>query len=174
MCMPRWEVGMLGTVYFIGWASTLLWLPRFGDKFGRQKVFATGMTLTLIMYTLLLWTTNYYVMLGSIFAQGTLTSIRINVGWIYLIEMMPKHVRTRIGTFYGSLDACVYLMATIYFWKIGKDWFYFGLIGYVLCIISAVGAWFLPESPLYLCEKGQMYELERSLKAIAKLNGKTL
>ena len=35
MCAPPWKVGLLGTVYFIGWASTLLWLPRFGDKFGR-------------------------------------------------------------------------------------------------------------------------------------------
>ena len=35
MCIPPWKVGMLGTVYFIGWAITLLWLPRFGDKFGR-------------------------------------------------------------------------------------------------------------------------------------------
>ena len=52
-----------------------------------------------------------------------------------------------------------------------KDWFYFALIGYMFNIFSAVGAWFLPESPRYLCERGKVYELERSLKAIAKVNG---
>ena len=35
MCAPSWKVGMLGTCFFVGWATTLLWLPRFGDVYGR-------------------------------------------------------------------------------------------------------------------------------------------
>lgn len=67
MCVPSWKVGMIGTSFFIGWASTLLWLPRFGDKFGRQKVFAAGMTLNLVMFALMMWTTDLNVVLASSF-----------------------------------------------------------------------------------------------------------
>lgn len=72
------------------------------------------------------------------------------------------------------IDATTYLLATLYFWKVSKDWIYFASIGYVWSFVSAIGSWFLPESPRYLCEKGKMYELERSLKVIAKINGKEL
>lgn len=35
MCYPEWRVGLLGSIYFIGFAATLLWLPRLGDIYGR-------------------------------------------------------------------------------------------------------------------------------------------
>lgn len=92
MCQPSWKIGALGTALFIGWASTLLWVPRLGDKYGRKNLFAFGMSLNLLMYTLMMWTQSLNVMLFSIFMQGALNSIRVNIGYIYLLEMMPKHV----------------------------------------------------------------------------------
>ena len=174
MCVPQWKAGIIGTAFFIGWASTLLWLPRLGDKYGRQKVFAAGMTLNLLMYALMMWTHDLDVMIASSFFQGALTSVRINVGFLYMLEMMPAHLQTVAGSLNGVFDACTYLAATIYFWQVSKDWFYFALVGFSFNVISAVGAWFLPESPRYLCEKQEIYELERSLKAIAKVNGRQL
>ena len=72
------------------------------------------------------------------------------------------------------LDGTTYMIATLYFIRISKDWFWFVMIGYLWNFLSVIGAWFLPESPRYLCEKNQIYELERSLKVIAKINGKPL
>lgn len=174
MCTPEWKVGGLGTVFFIGWASSLLWLPRFGDKVGRQKCFAVGMSLNLAMFTMMMWTSSLDLMLVSSFIQGCLTSLRINVGYLYMLELMPKESQTKIGTGCGVFDACTYLLCTLYFMTVSKDWFYFVLVGYLLNVISVVGAWFMPESPIYLCEKGQLYELESSMKVIAKINGKHL
>ena len=160
MCAPSWKVGLLGSALFVGWASTLLWLPSFGDKYGRRNLFAVCMALNLVMYTLLMFTQNIDLMLICIFVQGALNSIRVNIGYLYLLEMMPKHFQTTAGSFWGMADSCTYLMATLYFWKFGKDWFYFAAIGYLLNIFAAVGAWFLPESPRYLLEKGKIEELE--------------
>ena len=132
------------------------------------------MTINLIAFTILLITHDIRLMTAMIFVQGFLTSIRINVGFLYFMEMMPSHAMTWFGVSKGIFDAVIYLFATFYFMKVSKDWFYFALIGYVLNIISATGAWFLPESPRYLCEKGLTSELERSLKVIAKVNFKEL
>ena len=102
-------------------------------------------------------------MLLAIFAQGALFSIRINIGYLYLMELMPKHFQTHVGSFWGMTEAAIYLFATIYFWKISNDWFNFALIGYVMGIVTAIGAWFLPESPRYLVEKGNMEELKKTM-----------
>ena len=174
MCTPAWKIGMIGTVYFVGWATTLLWLPRFGDIYGRQRVFAIGMTLNLMMYTAMMFTRDLNIMLASVFIQGALTSLMCGVGWIYHMEIVPMHMRTYMGTVTANLDSATYLLATLYFWKVSKDWFYFALIGYIMNVIAAIGAWFLPESPPYLCEKGAVEELEQSLKTIAKFNGRQL
>ena len=92
MCEESWKVGMLGSSFFIGWASTLLWLPSFGDKYGRKMPFAIAMVLNLFLYGVLMITKNIDVMLANLFVQGALTSVRINIGFLYLQEMMPKHV----------------------------------------------------------------------------------
>lgn len=91
MCASSVKVGLLGSAQFLGWASTLLWLPVLGDKYGRKKLFAVGMTMNLLMYTVMMWTHDLNVMLFSIFVQGGLNSIRMNIGYLYLLEMMPKH-----------------------------------------------------------------------------------
>ena len=92
MCEDSWKIGLLGSAMFIGWASTLLWLPSFGDKFGRRKPVALATFLNLILYSVLMITQSIDVMLLSLFLQGALTSIRINIGYLYLVEMMPKHI----------------------------------------------------------------------------------
>lgn len=172
MCAPAWKVGLLGTCLFVGWASTLLWLPRFGDKYGRKNVFAVCMTLNLVMFTVMMTTGSLDVMMVSIFVQGALNSIRVNVGFLYLLEMMPKHLQTTIGSVWGISEACIYLFATIYFWKVSRDWFYFALVGYILNLCCAVGAWVLPESPRYLLSKGRIEELQQVMQAIANVNQK--
>lgn len=65
-----------------------------------------------------------------------------------------------MGSFWGMTDACTYLFATLYFWKVSNDWYYFAMVGYALNLFTAVGAWLLPESPRYLCEKGRVEELQ--------------
>ena len=170
MCAPTWKVGMLGTCLFVGWASTLLWVPSFGDKYGRKNIFAVSMSLNLIMYSVMMWTTSLDVMLISVFFQGALNSVRVNIGYLYLLEMMPKHLQTTVGSIWGMSDAAIYLLATLYFWKVSKEWFYFAMIGYFLNVFTAIGAWFLPESPRYLLNMGKIDELKDVMQTVADVN----
>mmetsp|Transcript_24333 Transcript_24333/g.30181 ORF Transcript_24333/g.30181 Transcript_24333/m.30181 type:complete len:110 (-) Transcript_24333:793-1122(-) len=96
----------------------------------------------------------------------------MNIGYLYLMEMMPKHSQTTVGSTWGVCDAMIYLFATIYFWQIGKDWYFVGVIGFLMNLFTSVTAWFLPESPRYLLEKGEIEELETTMAVVARVNNK--
>jgi len=91
MCEDSWKVGLLGSAMFIGWASTLLWLPAFGDRYGRRKPVAVATCMNLVLFIHLMITSSIDMMLVNLFLQGALTSVRMNIGYIYVMEMMPKH-----------------------------------------------------------------------------------
>lgn len=50
------------------------------------------MTINLLMYSVMMYTHSLDVMLVSIFIMGANCSIRVNIGFLYLLEMMPKHL----------------------------------------------------------------------------------
>ena len=77
-----------------------------------------------------------------------------------------------VGSTWGVMDSLVYLFATLYFWQIGKDWFFVAAIGFMMNLVCAVASWWLPESPRYLLETGQIRELETTMKTVATMNGK--
>ena len=136
----------------MGWAATLLWLPRFGDLYGRKHIFTAGATLDFILYSFLMVTEslNTTVVLSGLF--GMLASVRVSVGFIYLMELMPKSSRTTVGSVSNICGGCIYPLATLYFWFVSKNWLYFVANGYFLCLFSACSALLLPESPYFLIE----------------------
>ena len=115
MCAPEWKVGLLGSSLFIGWCATLLWLPRLADVYGRKRLFCLGTFLDLVLYTALMLTRNLDVMIGIIFTVGLFTSLRVNVGFVLLTELMPKSKQTFVGTAWGVLESSIVLCSTFYF-----------------------------------------------------------
>lgn len=99
-----------------------------------------------------------------------LSSIRVNVGFVFMAELLPKNKQSLYGTIFNNFDCFTYILATIYFWKISTDWFYFVLIGYLLNVWSFASSFFLPESPRFLIEQQKLGEASESLKTIAVWN----
>ena len=81
---------MIGASLFLGWCVTLLWVPALADKNGRKKIFWFGMFCDLMLYTGLLITSSLGVMIALYFCFGMVCSIRIQIGYVYLMEMLPK------------------------------------------------------------------------------------
>ena len=150
MCKDVMKPSLIASAFFLGWALTLIWVPRLGDVYGRKKLFLFGTVSGAFLYTALMFTESLNLTIALSFCFGCLTSIRINIGSVYLLEMMPKSWKTAMGTFWSIIEGSVYVLATLYFWQVSKSWVGFVGIGYVLQLISAFTIWGIPESPVYL------------------------
>ena len=60
----------------------------------------------------------------------------------------------------------------IYYWFISKNWIYINAFGTLLTVVSAVGVWFLPESPKFFISRKRYDEARKSINIIAKVNKK--
>ena len=172
ICRPGWQVGLLGSSFFLGWCLTLLWLPSFGDKYGRRKIYWIGNLLTTAIFTVVLISKSFWLTVSMIFLLGTLKSIRISIGYTYCMELIGAPYRTFYGTLWNVNEGLIFLWATIYYWRIDKNWFPLVAFGYSLAVIATIFIYFLPESPVYLINKGLFGEAKKSLDYIAKKNGK--
>jgi hypothetical protein len=54
ICRPGWQIGMLGSVYFLGWCSTLLWMPQLSDRIGRKRFFLYSLIHSLVTYAVMI------------------------------------------------------------------------------------------------------------------------
>lgn len=101
-----------------------------------------------------------------------MSSIRVNIGYVYLMELMPKKAQTPVTSGRNVLEAFIFVLATLYFWQINKHWIYFVLIGYSWNIISVIGMYWMPESPRYLLNVGKYDEAIKVFQLIASWNKK--
>ena len=115
MCEPKLKIGLLGTMYFIGWTITATWLPRFADLYGRKNLFKISQVCDTILFAALFMINDINAMLAFMFILGLLTSIRINVGYIYMTEFIPERGQSFFGTAWCAVDASVMLWVTLYF-----------------------------------------------------------
>lgn len=64
----------------------------------------------------------------------------------------------------------VAVYTVLYYWFISKNWIYINIFATVLTIVSAVGVWFLPESPKFYISRKRYDEARTAINFIAKVN----
>jgi MFS family permease len=88
LCQPGYKIGLIGSLYFAGWSSTILWLPLLADKVGRKWIFLICVALTTIAYGILLLSKSLSLTIAMMFVAGACNSGRVMCGFIFCCEFL--------------------------------------------------------------------------------------
>ena len=172
MCEPAWKGALLGSCGLWGMLLTLPILPPLADKYGRKKFFIAGRLIESVLYTVVMTTESWAVMLCVMMGFGLCSTTRITIGLTYLLELFPSKAQTRTVVINFTEATAIYASYTVYMWMFGKNWFDFVMVGYILCLLTVCMSFFIPDSPRLLFSQGRIEEGKRALDFIVKVNCK--
>ena len=89
---------MFGSAYFVGYTSTQLVLPPLADKYGRKTIWWAGISLNLIVMTVLLASKSYWLTVCCMLLLGMLSTVCVSIGYIYSHEFFPDAYKALYGT----------------------------------------------------------------------------
>jgi MFS family permease len=127
-----------------------------------------------ILFTVLMFSHNYITTVITMFMFGLMSSLRMQVGFPYLMELVPRCKRTYYGTLINVLDGLITMLGVAYFCFVSKDWFYFVGVGYILNLSTTISVFKLPESPAWLIQMQRYDDARETLETIAKFNNTKL
>ena len=115
MCIPKVKTGLIVSLWFAGWVMTLPVVPRLADIYGRKRLVSISPICNLLLLCALFACHSFNVMLGISLCFGLLTSIRLTIGYIYIMELFPQRAQNLVGTLWICLDGLIMLVAALYF-----------------------------------------------------------
>jgi len=109
-------------------------------------------------YVTMLLTHSLDVMIVCIICYGMISTCRVSIGFVYMMEFVPKKNHAILCSIFMISAPLITLLATIYFAFISKHWFWFVFVGFIMLICVDISALWLPESPKYLLKVGRKFE----------------
>jgi len=131
-CASKMKIGMIAASPFVGWVTTLLFIPRLADVYGRYKMMFAGNLVTWSAFSLLIFTDSYHLLITGLFIMGMMSTIRVQVGVLYLYECLTRANYHKIYTIVAILEGVFGVMGALYFKYVSKDWFYILMCGFIL------------------------------------------
>ena len=163
---------MIGMMFFIGWVFTLAWVPRLADMYGRKKPYLIGMTLNIFVAVGIMFGRSLNTIIVLSFLTGCLNSFRVQVAFIYMMEMMPQDNQALFTALYCALDVTTPILFVIYYSQLSNNSISLMAVGILLNIINVVTCSRLPESPRFLVAQQRLEEAADCFEQIARWNRK--
>ena len=155
VCASKTEIGMIGSVGFIGWMITLLFLPRISDMFGRKELIKFGFKIQAVSFFLLSYAPpSYNWLIFSLGVLGLMWTIRTQISSTYIFEnFSSKHYDAFIFAM-SMIEGHIGLAIVYYFNYVSKN----GLILIKICllmqVLGVILSFFIFASPMYLAKSG--------------------
>ena len=75
-CADHETIGMLGSMFFLGWAFTALFVPRLADIYGRKITFVCALLIQIPCIMVLILSHDVYLSMAALFIMGCCASGR--------------------------------------------------------------------------------------------------
>ena len=171
-CKSRAQIGWVGSFIFIGWAIGCIFIPPYADKNGRKGVFLMALSIQFFTWIFILNCPTIQVMYGLSFLFGVCIAGRYTVGYVFLVESMPKAYQVRIGLLVDVFETAILIWITLYLSFVSKNWLGIQMFALTVNVLGLFLCFFLiKESPRYLLETGRNEHAYINLKFIAMRNG---
>lgn len=172
VCISKFNLGIFGSLYFVGYVIGALTFVRLGDTIGRKPVLLFGTTLFWITSVCTYFATNLYLMYFLTLMLGIFEMVRFSLAYLLMVELLPKEKRNKYYAVCTVTESIICLLIVGYCWKF-KDAYHIIIATAVLSFVHVLSTIITPESPKLLYANGRIKEMNESLACIASMNGTT-
>ena len=149
-CSSASQIGLIGSIYFIGWTVGALVIPSLSDRYGRKLMILISNLIHLCAVGGILLSNSLLTLYLSFFALGFKATGAMHITYIYINEVVRKDKRAIYSTIACLTDCCNTMALPFYYYTV-SDYIplLIGNIALVL-LLSALTILRIPESPRYL------------------------
>ena len=105
-CAEKWEIGLFGSIFFIGNVIGSIFLSEYGDSIGRIVLMKVSQAITLVCYfNIVFFARNIVIIYFLIFIIGLLSGWRLYLGYIYGSEIVKESSLNMAGSIFNLFDA---------------------------------------------------------------------
>lgn len=115
VCASGEQIGLIGSLFFAGWCSTLLIVPIFADKYGRKWIYFGCIQIVFACMIGTVFNTKLKWLYVLMFFAGAATTGRTTIGYIYGNEFLTPKWQVVFGTVFMMEDGGVYLILSFFF-----------------------------------------------------------
>ena len=171
VCKSGEEIGLLSSMFFVGWACTTLILPPMADKYGRKWIFRISILITVTAMFFMQFSKSLQTTYFLMFTCGAVTAGKISVGFVYGSEFYPEKFRSLFGTVFLGVDAFTVCLSAFFFGNLSRNANQFLAFGVFWGIVGLVIHWqYVCESPLWQLKVGRVESAKSSLRKILLFN----
>ncbi|CAI2386847.1 unnamed protein product [Moneuplotes crassus] len=168
-CVDSSKIGIIGSLFFLGFVLGAGFLLRLADIKGRKPILMASLIVSLFFGVGYLFVQNIYHIYILTFINGIVGSVRISCSYMYEMEMIPESMKKNINLLSGTMDSlCVIFIAFFYYctrYGNGILQIYIVFTVIVLVIMTQI-----PETPRFLYSTKQWDRLHKCFDLFAKMN----
>ena len=166
------ETSLFGSLFFSGVLVGMIILA-FTSKYGRRINLIVSSIITLIAIYLLIFINNLYSRYIGMFVLGWWL-IRNIQSYIIATELSPNRIQIVVTTFVLGIDVLTLPAWSLFYKFISNDWKYITYFIIPMSTLITIASLFVPESPLFLYEKGEYEKARKLIWNISKINNSSL
>ena len=89
-CVDPKQIGLMGSLYFAGFAASSAFVPNLGDRYGRKWPYFVSILIQTIAYLGIFFSKSLSLTITLFFFVGLCAGGRVAIGTYYLNEFIPE------------------------------------------------------------------------------------
>ncbi|MTH99573.1 MFS transporter [Roseibium sp. RKSG952] len=166
------QIGLVTAATLLGILVGATLLGSLSDYYGRRRMFIFEMVLFILFLFILTVSQHYVTVLIALFGMGMALGCDYPTAHMVISESMPSRERGRLvlGAFsFQAIGALVgtgiaYLVLVVH--PDLHAWRYMYAIAIIPAILVLIGRFYIPESAMWLLEKGRVSEAEKAMEQL--------